>query len=110
MQLLYASSSFCFIHVRECDVGPLEWFTSEGVELPKGVGTKENAGDNWRWVHLMDPFGVNWFRGIVEPPQGPHFTHAYLPHKSREDPIMTNEIVGHRMTKAGISFVRINTM
>ena len=64
----------------------------------------------------MDPWGSVWHSTILAKANEnraehgadapPDYTHAYLPHRSREAPIAVMEIVAHRMRQAGISFVR----
>ena len=97
-------------------MGPLRWYRSDGFEMVKGKGGKPKPEDNWRILHLMDPWGSTWHAGILTGPRGidsegnlsepPDYTHAYMPHRSREAPIAVMEITSYRLSAVGISHIR----
>ena len=105
-----------FIHIRRCQMSPLVWYRSDGFESAKGKGNKSNPAENWRWLHIMDPWGSVWHSTILAnanenrsehgAKMPPDYTHAYLPNRSREAPIAVMEIMAHRLRQAGVSFVR----
>ena len=95
------------IHIRRCQMSPLVWYRSDGFESAKGKGNTSNPADNWRWLHIMDPWCSVWHSTILananenraehgaETP--PDYTHAYLPNRSREAPIAVMEIIAYRL-------------
>ena len=93
-------------HVRKCQISPLIWYRSQGFEMNKGAGNKPDIVDNWRLLHLMDPWGKLWHSTLLAERRGIDVTHAYLPHRSRIEPIMTVSILSHRLRRAGTSHLR----
>ena len=97
-------------------MSPLVWYRSDGFESAKGKGNKSNPAENWRWLHIMDPWGSVWHSTILAnanenrsehgAKMPPDYKHAYLPNRSREAPIAVMEITAHRLRQSGVSFVR----
>ncbi|CAE8589073.1 unnamed protein product [Polarella glacialis] len=94
-----------FLQIRRCNQTPLEWHHSQAALISKCDGKPGPAG--YRQIHLLDPVGKCFYRGLWNkaPSHGVigHFSTAYLPHRRREQSMVQQRIVLHRLTAAKLS-------
>ena len=92
-----------FVHMRCSESAPLEWHCSQGTQLDKRNGKPSCQGI--RVVNVLDPMGKHfyrmlWRRGKSQAARD--YASGYVRHRSREEAILQQCCLGHRLRKAGV--------
>ena len=92
-----------FVHIRCSESAPLEWHCSQGTQLDKRNGKPLCQGI--RVINVLDPMGKHfyrtlWRRGTSQAARD--YACGYVRHKSREEAILQQICLGHRLRAAGV--------
>ena len=92
-----------FLQIRCSNSAPIEWHCSQGAQLDKQNGKPLCHGI--RLVNMLDPMGKHFYRHIWRqgrPLASRDYAAGYAKSKSREEAILQQLCLGHRLHKAKV--------